>query len=74
MFLDSASIHKDNLDRKLFFTLLRKKHYLALLKREYAGIIVGDKGSLPAKVSSYLEEIRKTAEELRTLNQHFALE
>ena len=64
-------LNKTDIDQKLAFELLCKKHYLLLLKQEYVEVSRGGFDDVQSKSSSYLKEIQKISKELIHLSEKF---
>ena len=71
MFLDTSFFNKTDIDQKLAFELLCKKHYLLLLKQEYVEVSKGGFDDAQSKSFSYLKEIQKISKELIQLSEKF---
>ncbi|MCF8494128.1 MAG: DNA primase [Rickettsiaceae bacterium] len=71
LFLDTSFLNKTDIDQKLAFELLCKKHYLLLLKQEYVEVSKGGFDDVQSKSFSYLKEIQKISKELIQLSEKF---
>lgn len=71
LFLDTSFFNKTDIDQKLAFELLCKKHYLLLLKQEYVEVSKGGFDDAQSKSFSYLKEIQKISKELIQLSERF---
>jgi DNA primase len=71
LFLDTSFSNKSDVNQKLAFELLCKKHYLLLLKQEYIEVSKGEFDDTQSKSSSYLKEIQKISRELSCLSEKF---
>ncbi|MEA0970197.1 DNA primase [Candidatus Megaera venefica] len=71
LFLDTSFFNKTDIDQKLAFELLCKKHYLLLLKQEYVEVSKGGFDDAQSKSFSYLKEIQKISKELIQLSEKF---
>ncbi len=71
LFLDTSFLNKTDIDQKLAFELLCKKHYLLLLKQEYVEVSKGGFDDAQSKSFSYLKEIQKISKELNQLSEKF---
>lgn len=71
LFLDAALSGKENINQKLVFELLYKKHYLLSLKQEYIEISGKDHNADHPKLAFYIKEIQKITNELNKLSESF---
>jgi DNA primase len=71
LFLDYAFLNDKNVDQEQVLEWLCKKHYLLLLKNEYADVLKSNTYSEQSKTISYIEEIRRVTKELNQLSENF---
>ncbi len=71
LFLDLAFLNKNGVNQERFFEWLHKKHYLLLLKQEFASLLYKGVYTDQSKVASYFAEIQKVTKELTQLSENF---
>lgn len=71
LFLKIILSNKENIDRKLVFEWLCKKHYLLILKQEYISSLKNNSEISNSRAFSYLKEIQKVSMELDQLSENF---
>jgi DNA primase len=71
LFLDYSFLNNETVDQEQVLEWLCKKHYLLLLKNEYAGVLKNNTYSEQSKAASYIEEIRRVTKELNQLSENF---
>jgi DNA primase len=69
-FLDTIFLSKNRENSGQIFKWLCKKHYLLLLKREYASSLLKSTDETQSKSSSYIKEIQKISKEISQLNDN----
>jgi DNA primase len=70
-FLDTLFLNKNKDNSGQIFKWLCKKHYLLMLKQEYAKSLSEGASEAQSKSSSYIKEIQKISKELSQLNDNF---